>query len=418
MKRIVNEFCKLALFAWTAVSLPAQTTFTTLYSFSGSDGQNPFSALVEATDGDLYGTTNDGGPNNAGTVFKITPSGALATLYSFCGQTGCSDGKNPVGLVQARNGDLYGTAMSGGANGVGTVFKITLSGMFTTLYSFCGRNGCTDGYGPNAPLVEAVNGDLYGTTIFGPGPGAGTVFKITPKGTLTTIYNFCSKPNCTDGGSAHGGLIQARNGDLYGITVEGGANPGPGGYGAGTVFKITTSGTFTTLYNFCTQATCADGSYPQAGLVQAATGDLYGTTTDGGANGGGTVFKITPSGDLTTLFSFCGQSDCPLVADGEVPYAGLIQASNGDFYGATLYGGSNEGGTVFEIKPDGVLTALYSFENGFAAWQPLGDLGLRPPRKIPLVAELVTGGFAGEPPLNTGPIPVGFDVPGADAGLQ
>src|SRR5208283_2780235 len=203
----------------------------------------------------LYGTTEEGGANctplGCGTVFKITPGGMLSTLHSFDG----TDGANPfTGLVQATNGDLYGTTGSGG-KGYGTVFKITPSGTVTTLYSFCSQSNCTDGEHPSG-LVQATNGDLYGTTATGGVDwpyGWGTVFKITPSGTLTTLYSFCSQSKCADGESPGAGLVQATNGDLYGTTYSGGA------FGGGTVFKITPSGTLTTLYSFCSQSNCSDG---------------------------------------------------------------------------------------------------------------------------------------------------------------
>src|ERR1039458_2352751 len=368
MKRTVNVLSKLnwgtracavlVLCATTAIALPAQT-LTTLYRFCSQsgcpDGYYPTAGLVQATNGDLYGTTLNGGAADLGTVFKITPGGTLTTLYSFCPQTNCTDGFGPnARLVQAANGDLYGTTNGGGTNNSGTVFKITPGGTLTTLYSFCSQGGCTDGSNPQGGLVQAANGDFYGTTAYGGANGHyGTVFKITPGGTLTTLYSFCSRSGCTDGAYPSARLVQAANGDLYGTAEYGGAKANAN---SGTVFKITPSGTLTTLYSFCSQGVypyCTDGRNPYAGLVQAANGDFYGTTVYGG-----TVFKITPSGTLTTLYSFCSQTNC---ADGENPEAGLVQAANGDFYGTTLVGGTNRGGTVFRITPGGTLTTLYSF---------------------------------------------------------
>ena len=355
MKRIVNVLSKLnwgkracavlALCATTAIAQPAQT-LTTLYSFCSQsgcpDGSDPIAGLVQATNGDLYGTTAKGGANGGGTVFKITPGGTLTTLYSFCSQTNCMDGVEPyAGLVQAANGDLYGTTVAGGANGYGTVFKITPGGTLTMVYSFCSQTNCADGAYPEAGLVQAANGDLYGTTPQGGANRGGTIFKITPGGTLTKLYSFCSEgvyPGCTDGLIPDAGLVQAANGDFYGTTEYGGAN---GNYG--TVFKITPSGTLTTLHGF----NYTDGEGPSAGLVQATNGDFYGTTLSGGANGEGTVFKITPSGSLTTLYSFCSQSGC---TDGAFPEAGLVQDTNGDFYGTTFNGGANNSGTVFRLS--------------------------------------------------------------------
>jgi uncharacterized repeat protein (TIGR03803 family) len=378
MGRIVKALGKLSwgkrayavfvLCAMTAIGLPAQT-FTTLHAFEGrDDGAQPFAGLVQATNGDFYGTTSSGGANNDGTVFKITPSGTVTTLYNFCSQSACADGAHPYlgALAQATNGDLYGTTYGGGANGnYGTVFKITPSGTLTTLYSFCSQGGCTDGSYPWAGLVQATNGDLYGTTLNGGtnNGGAGTVFKITPHGTLTTLYSFCSQgvyPNCTDGVWPYAGLIQASDGDLYGTTEEGGSGNAEGDSGGGTIFKITPSGTLTTVYSFCSQKGCLDGAKPYGGLVQAINGDFYGTTSGGGSyNSYGTVFKITPSGALTKLHAFCYQEiEC---TDGYRPKAGLVQATNGDFYGTTYYGGANAFGTVFQITSDGTLTTLYTF---------------------------------------------------------
>ena len=355
-------------------------TFTTLHSFSGADGATPWgAALVQAANGNLYGTTYVGGANNVGTVFKITPSGTLTTLYNFCSQSQCTDGAYPAAeLVQATNGNLYGTTSAGGAaatigycggGGCGTVFKITPSGTLTTLYSFCTQIPCTDGSAPFAGLVQATNGILYGTTYNGGntggspncspfnGAGCGTVFKITPSGTFSTVYRFCPHGGqCTDGSNPTATLVQATNGDLYGTTYLGGFNA----TGVGTVFRITLGGTLTTLYSFCAQAVCMDGYWPTAQLVQASNGFLYGTTTGAGANGSGTLFKITPSGTLTTLSSFC--SGCTGGNQtGENPYSALIQATDGRLYGTT-FASANGYGTIFKINPSGTLTTtLYSF---------------------------------------------------------
>jgi uncharacterized repeat protein (TIGR03803 family) len=383
MKRVVDTLEKLnrgkrasavlLLCAVTTIILPAQT-FTTLHSFDGTDGGEPETALVQATDGNLYGTTTflgDGAnctpavyPNGCGTIFKITPSGTFATLHNFCSRTDCADGAYPYGgLVQAANGDLYGTTEEGGAYGRGTVFKITPAGKLTTLYDFCSQSRCVDGEYPVSigGLIQATNGYLYGTTLGGgAGNGGGTVFKISPGGALTTLYSFCSQTGCMDGEVPLAGLVQAANGDLYGTTSGGGANCATTP-GCGTVYKMTPGGALTTLHSFCSESGCPDGLVPDAGLIQAASGDLYGTTSGGGANGNyGTVFKITPNGNLTTLYSFCAQSGC---TDGYSPiYAGLIQATDGDLYGTTSGGGANGNyGTIFKITPNGNLTTLYSF---------------------------------------------------------
>ncbi|HXM45490.1 MAG TPA: choice-of-anchor tandem repeat GloVer-containing protein [Bryobacteraceae bacterium] len=239
------------------------------------------SGLVQATNGDFYGTTVDGGANgDYGTVFRITPSGTLTTLYSFCSQTNCTDGTYPyAGLVQATNGDLYGTTSAGGAYGHGTVFKITQSGTVTTLHSFDGA----DGSDPFAGLIQATNGELYGTTLYG-GDAYGTVFEMTASGRLTTLHSF----GYADGAYPYARLVQGTDGNFYGTTSWGGAN---GNYG--TAYKIAPSGTLTTLYSFCSQSGCTDGEEPDAALVQATNGDFYGTTVSGGASNWGTVFNLS-----------------------------------------------------------------------------------------------------------------------------
>jgi uncharacterized repeat protein (TIGR03803 family) len=331
---------------WTAaaVALPAQT-FTSLYSFDGIDGLSLNAGLLQGTSGNLYGTTAGGGANGGGTVYSITPSGTLTTLLSFDD----TDGATPYAApVQAINGNYYGTANRGGANGEGTIFKMTPSGILTTLYSFCSQGGsaCTDGAFPYAGVVNGTDGNFYGTTHNGGASSYGTVFKITPNGTLTTLHSFGDTG--TDGAYPYAGLAQAANGDFYGTTWAGGTQDD------GTVFKITSSGTLTVLYTFCSQVRCIDGTDPYGGLVEGTDGNFYGTTYNGGANGEGTVFKMTPTGTLTTLHSFDD-------SDGANPYAGLVQATDGDLYGTTYYGGANGDGTVFKMTPSGSLTTLYDF---------------------------------------------------------
>ena len=337
----------------TAMALPAETKVTIEIQFTGTDGANPYAPLVQGTDGSLFGTTAYGGDEAAGTVFKLTDGYKLTTLYSFCSQTNCADGEIPqMGLMQATNGHFYGTTYQGDVNNGGTVFEITAGGKLTTLYSF----DETDGHHPDAGLVQATNGNFYGTTYQGGVNNGGTVFEITAGGKLTTLYNFCAQASCADGEYPQAALVQATNGHFYGTTYQGGTN------NAGTVFEITAGGKLTTLYNFCAQASCVDGEYPQAALVQATNGHFYGTTYQGGTNNYGTVFEITAAGKLTTLYSFCAQESC---ADGSYPYAGLVQATNGRFYGTTYQGGvakfGNNYGTVFEITAGGKLTTLYSF---------------------------------------------------------
>ncbi len=213
---------------------------TTLYSFGGSDGSGPWAGLIQATDGNFYGTTTQGGAYGDGTVFKITPSGALTTLHSFAG----SDGSSPyAGLIQGTDGNFYGTTYYGGAAtwcygyaGCGTIFRITPSGTLTTLHSFDGG----DGAWPQAGLLQANDGNFYGTALTGGAttfcygyPGCGTIFKITPSGTLTTLYSFQG----SEGAIPIGGLIQASDGKFYG-TTEGGGDTVDCQGGCGTIFRL------------------------------------------------------------------------------------------------------------------------------------------------------------------------------------
>jgi uncharacterized repeat protein (TIGR03803 family) len=351
----------LLLCAATASALSAQT-LSMLESLNNSDGAYPIAGLVQAANGEFYGTTYNGGANLSGAIFKVSANGSLTAVYSFCSQTNCTDGSLPrAGLMQDSNGNLYGTTVGGGANNRGTVFKIAPAGTLTVLYSFCNLTSCTDGAQPYGGLVQASNGELYGTTFAGGEYDSGSIFSITPGGALTTLYSFCAKSGCPDGADPSGTLIQAANGDFYGTTQDGGVNISCGANGCGTVFKITGAGALTTLHRFCAKSACPDGQAPYAGLTLATNGNFYGTTPFGGANGNnGTVFEITPAGKLTTLYSFCSQTGCP---DGQGPYAGLTQGTDGNLYGATSSGGADGYGSLFDITLSGTLTTLLSFDN-------------------------------------------------------
>jgi uncharacterized repeat protein (TIGR03803 family) len=347
----------------TATSLPAQT----IISFNGNDGSNPPSAPVQAANGALYGVASGLGVYGEGSIYKITRTG-LMTLYSFCPESGCPDGGIPVGgLVQAANGDLYGTTQGYqtlmnplDAN----IFKITPSGSFATVHYL---DPTTEGAGIAGTLIQAANGDLYGTASEGGTHNGGTVFKVTPAGMFTVLYNFCSRTGCTDGYKPSGGLVQGPSGDLYGTTYNGGSTQVThgSGMGFGTIFRITPAGNLTTLYRFCLQVDCPDGSGPLGSLVQAADGNFYGVTQTGGNAGNGTVFKITPGGALTTLYRFS-------LPEGELPNT-LIQGSDGNLYGTTGFGGAGDYGTVFQITLDGTLTSLFNGTPGTGLLNGLGQ---------------------------------------------
>ena len=340
--------CIGIVFCGAAVIVSPAQTLTTLYQFCSqsncTDGAAPLGTLVQGSDGKFYGTASDIGFVGQGTVYKLTSSGAFTLLHGF---TGLSDGGVPeAGLIQGRDGKFYGDTTYGGSSGCGNVYNVTASGTLTNLHTFAG--GAHDGCQPHAPLRQAADGNLYGTTWSGGAPNFGTVFKVTTSGTVTILHVFCTQSGCPDGYNPTAGLVQGSDGNLYGETLFG----GPNGYGS--IFKITTSGTLTTLYSFNN----TDGSEPTGGLVQGSDGNFYGTTSLGGANSAGTVFKMTPSGTLTTLHSFCVQSGCP---DGSSPNDGLLRASDGNFYGTAVAGGAHGFGTVFAITPGGSLSTVYSF---------------------------------------------------------
>jgi len=327
-----------------AVAAQAQT-FTVLTSFQAPGGYHPdFETLVEGY-GVLYGTTLAGGPDNAGIVFDLFPSGTSDVLVGFTG----IDGAVPAsGLLLGDDARLYGTSGAGGANGYGTVFKVNPQAIYpnnsvVTLHSFDG----TDGAPLVSGLIEAADGTFYGTTYKGGlsancQDGCGTVFSVTPAGAFRSLHSFGGN----DGAGPYSGVIQGTDGNFYGTTLYGGA------HGYGTVFMVPSTGAGTTLYSFCARPSCRDGSNPSGALIQGIDGNFYGTTSQGGSAGFGTVFKITPDGTLTTLVSFTG-------TNGMYPYAGLVQATDGNFYGTTN-GDPYGNGAIFQVAPTGQLTVLYT----------------------------------------------------------
>jgi uncharacterized repeat protein (TIGR03803 family) len=301
--------------------------FTPLHSFSFIDGETPTAGLTLGADGNFYGTTFGGGTNDYGTVFQISSNGVFASLYSF---TNGIDGANPyAGLAQGGNGAFYGTTSGGGVNNNGVFFQITSAGAFTPLYYF---NNGTDGSQPRATLTSA-NGVFYGTTYAGGSDGKGVVFGITADGAISPLHSFNGG---SDGANPVGQLTQGTNGIFYGTAYAGGSN------GFGTVFQITTGGSFGPLYSFTGGS---DGGSPAAGLSQGTDGNFYGTTYGGGPDGDGGIFKITPQGALTPLYLFTGGND------GSSSMAMLVQGIDGDFYGTTQFGGVDDDGVVFKINP-------------------------------------------------------------------
>jgi uncharacterized repeat protein (TIGR03803 family) len=340
----------------TVFSMSPDGVVTTLHCFNTTEGGNPQTGLVQRQyDGDLYGTTRSGSP----TAFRVMTNGALTTLLPLGG----TNGSNPNTLIEGSDGNFYGTTQFGAYDsGWGSVFQLTFNGRFTTLYSFADGD---DGAYPQAALVEGSDGDFYGTTSEGGTNNAGTVFRITAGGALTNLYSFTGGD---DGYLPLGALIQGRDGDFYGTTSYGGTY-NTEGEGYGTVFKISSGGTLTTLASFAGP----NGAYPQAGLVQGADGFFYGTTSQGGASlgdpnslngeGYGTAFRIDASGALTLLVSFNG-------TNGAYPQTTLVQSSDGSLYGTTSQGGiysvlgaAYNYGTVFQINPAALPSAKVSGTN-------------------------------------------------------
>jgi uncharacterized repeat protein (TIGR03803 family) len=345
-------FLAAALAGLSLLSARAGVIFSNLVVFGATNGEYAADGLVQAADGNFYGTAYDGGAYGTpgfGTVFRVSPGGLFSNLFSFNG----NNGANPyAGLAIGTNGNFYGTTEQGGTNGgFGTVFEITPAGALTPLLSFNNANGAN----PEAPLVLGADGNFYGTTSAGgTNGGFGTVFRISHGGSFASLFSF----NGTNGSTPYGVLAQGTNGNFYGTASAGGTN---GGFGA--IFEITSAGVLTPLYSFGN----TNGANPYAGLVLGADGNFYGTTSAGGATNDGTIFLLTPAGKLTSLFSFHGP-------DGEDPYGSLIQCADGGFYGTTELGGTNGFGSVFKWSANGGLVPLFSFDRFFYGAWPLAGL--------------------------------------------
>jgi uncharacterized repeat protein (TIGR03803 family) len=376
----LSRFCTLILLYTAATLASASPTFQALVSFNGTNGSDAaYYDLVQGVDGELYGTTQLGGTYNQGTVFKIDSAGNLTALWNFCQVSGCPDGNHPAaGLTIVTGGNLYGTTYYGGAHGAGTVFKITPAGVLTTVHSFCNDpigSSCIDGASPAAQLLLAADGNLYGTTVLGgtggcPGcHGGGTAFKISLSGAFTKIHDFCTG-TCTDYGNPSNPLMQAADGNFYGEIY------GRYAYYAGNIFRMTPAGKVTLLYTFCKLTNCTDGVFPSGGLVQGANDNLYGTTAGGGQYNDGEFFEITTTGTLTVRHSFAN-------ATGNLGLnsnSGVILGFNGNFYGVTNRGGTGNCvfacGSVFSMTPTGLLTTLYSLDgnpDGTGPWGLVQD---------------------------------------------
>jgi uncharacterized repeat protein (TIGR03803 family) len=330
-------------------SVNAYGAVTVLHWFKGGvDGRNPQTGLIQAADGNFYGTTVGGGsPADKGTVYKMAPNGAITVLHAFSGGT---DGSGPANLLQGSDGNFYGT-LAGSTESVGAIFKMTPAGAVTVLRTITGGS---DGTASAMGLIPGADG-FYGTTTLGGGSNYGTVFKVTSAGVVTVLHAFTGGAD----GANPLNVILASDGNFYGTTKAGGSQ------NLGTAFKMTPAGAVTVLHSF-TGGT--DGSTPTAGLIQTEDGNLYGTTSLGGSANLGTVFKMTSAGAVTVLHSFAGGSD------GSSPQASLVQAAGGNLYGTTKAGGASNLGTVFKMTPAGAVTVLHSFGAGNDGSMPLAGL--------------------------------------------
>jgi uncharacterized repeat protein (TIGR03803 family) len=354
----------LPLLAGIAAPATAAPVFSVVYTFTGgADGSNPTAGLIADSAGDLYGTTPYGGLG-FGVVFELSPEGSETVLYTF---TGGDDGSGPYGgLVQDASGNLYGTTYEGGPSHAGVVFRLDPTGQETVLHAFTGGS---DGASPVAALIRDDAGNLYGTTQFGGNPacqnGCGVVFEIDATGLETVLYRFAGG---RDGQQPVAGLLRDATGNLYGTTLYGGAPGGKcGTAGCGTVFKLSPTAEEIVLHAF----RGPDGELPEAGVVQDSAGNLYGTTLGGGAYNEGTVFMLGPTGLETVLHSFAD------LADGSRPGAGVIRDTSGNLYGTTSIGpsgGTYTSGVVFKLSPAGRETVLYSFTGGADGSSPLAGL--------------------------------------------
>ena len=330
----------------TVYRLALDGTLTVLHTFGdtddngfNADGATP-AALVAGGDGNYYGTTQSGGTAGVGTVYRVAPDGGFTTLYNFR----AADGNNPVAaLVRGTDGNFYGTTLNGGASDLGTVYRITPDGAYTTLYSFTSGTGNA----PSGALAAGDDGNYYGTTRYGGAAGAGTAFRVTPAGGLATIYSFGGAA----GANPTGALVKGTDGNFYGAAPSAGANA------RGTVFRLTPGGDLAVLHAF---SSADNATYPNA-LTVGADGNLYGTTNGGGTKNRGAVFRLTTGGTFTNLYTFTGGND------GGYPQAAPTVGADGNLYGTTSDAGANRAGTVFRLSVAGhpaFFTGEVALSNG------------------------------------------------------
>ena len=368
MNRMNHHFytSALALLSLAHATLSPAQTLTTLVNFDGTNGDTPeYSSLAKGSDGNFYGVTYQGGANNLGTIFKVTPGGALTTIYNFASSTLWSSQPTST-LLLANDGNFYGTTTDGGVCDCGILFLVTPGGAMTVVYEFATTNGAFDSNAPTSPIggvIQGTDGYLYGTASYGGAHASGAIYRVSLSGVESVIHSFSVTQSGTAGAAGWqpvGRLIQGSDGNLYGVTASGGFN------GGGSIFSISPNGqNFTTLHSF----NVTDGWFIDAGLVQGSDGNFYGTAPNGGANYNGVVYKMTPSGTFTILHTYSASG-----SEGSAPdYTELIQATDGNLYGATKKGGMYGYGTIFKITTAGQLTVLYNF-NVTDGQSPVGGL--------------------------------------------
>jgi uncharacterized repeat protein (TIGR03803 family) len=362
-------FC-IALMGVSSTFAQTNITFNTIIMLDGTDCSSPEAILVQANDGNFYGTTRNGGAFGLGNIFQMTPAGTLTTLFSFIFTNDPDNNSYPYGthpeapLIQGNDGNLYGTTQDGGTNGDGTVFCITTNGVLNYSVTLTKAEGANI----SAGLVQGSDDNFYGVAING-GSGLGggykgTIFKMTPGGTVSNLFSFGPQIVPSSAGSyPNGSLVEGKDGDFYGATQTGAHN------GDGAIYKIDANGNFTPLYAFAGRG----GQDPTGPFVLGNDGNFYGMTVSGGTYGLGTIFKVTTNGTLTYLVNFNGTNGAnenPI--EYQPNYGPLVLATDGNFYGTTPSGGASNDGTIFMMTPSGTLTTLYSFIGGTNGANPTG----------------------------------------------
>jgi uncharacterized repeat protein (TIGR03803 family) len=342
-----------AMIELTPTDLSSIYTYSYVAEFAAqipsTSGYNPSATPIQGLNGNLYllnavGGVTPSAQTGGGTIFEVAPPYNLSLLqeviYTFCSSTNCADGSGPNSLIQASDGTFYGTTATGGAYNKGTVFHLDSSNTLTVLHSFCANANCPDGISP-VTLLQGADGNFYGTTYGGGSADYGTMFQLTPSGTFAVLHSFCSGgTGCPDGAYPEGALVQSDNGNIYGVTLQGGSSANV--TMSGTVFYIDTTGAFHTLIDFgCLKdgPPCISGTAPFGSFVQGSDGNLYGTTYAGGTAGAGTVYQLPLNGNsATTIFSYCAGTSAPC-ANGSDPWGEFITGPDGNLYGTLAAGG-------------------------------------------------------------------------------